>query len=210
MKSPTEPYKKLRKALRDLKPLLARMPLHECRTQLHHLKVQSFVVLAHAAFEDYLEDLSRACSDSAIDRINTAGTITRTLVCMIASEVVAQIDEDTPRKKIKADVASDLQQFANCAKVNHVQSIKDNNGIRTANLKHILTPIGVDAEECDLPTANALNAFGVKRGSIAHSFVIQTAETKSSVQGEVETIFKGLLNFDRRACECLAEGMSQV
>lgn len=209
MKSPTVHYKKLKKALDSLKIVLTRVPDHVCDTKLQNLKVQSFIFLAHAAFEEYLEELSKSASDEALRLLNQNGMITRSLVSLIACETIAQIDSSVPRKKIKLDVATNFQTFANAAKVNHHQAIMDNNGVRLANLKTLFVPIGIEPQDCDLGTSNALDGLGLKRGGIAHSFVMKRAETKSSILGDVKTIFDGLLIFDRKACENLAERMTR-
>jgi len=208
MKSPTKAYKQLKRSLTELKPILNRVPLMLCDTNLQHLKVQSFVFLSHAAFEVYVEELSRSVSEEAVRLLNVDGIITKALISMTAWETIAQVDDDIKRKKIKLEVANNFKTFANASKINLHKQIEDNHGIRKVNLRDLLVPIGVDPEIVDMATFAALDALGLKRGHIAHKVKIQREETRSSIIGEVNTILEGLKNYDREACICIEKRMT--
>ncbi|WP_334312322.1 HEPN domain-containing protein [Cognatishimia sp. SS12] len=167
---------------------------------MDHLKVQSFVLLSHAAFEQYIEELVSEISKKALSELKNNDEVCRALLCLVASEAMLQVDKEVARRKIRSTAASDLVGFASEAYTNLTRDIKSNHGVTTADQRKLLLQVGIDPEEVDLNVSAALNAFGTKRGNIAHKFKIQTSETRSSVLAETDQIFEGLLNFDKAGC----------
>ena len=209
MKSPTEPYKTLKASLQNVQKILARVPENGCVSPLDHLKVQSYVLLAHAAFEQYIEEIVAVVSREAHSQLKKDGRVCRAMLSLVASEAMLQVDDATARRKIKSSLASDLLGFASGAVSNLTRDIKANHGVTSADQKKLLLQIGVDPEEVDLAVSAALNAFGTKRGSIAHKFKMKTSETRSSVLSETKQIFNGLISIDAAACLQLKEGMAK-
>lgn len=205
MKTPTPAYKSLKSALANVSAILRRVPLTENSSNLHHLKVQSYIFLAHAALEQYLEDLALSILDASMHAFNTKKQMNACVVSLIVFETVAQFDENTPRKKIRADVVKDLSAFVNIARAHHSSKIAANNGIKLADQKALFLPVGFDPEEIDSVTANALDTFGIKRGGIAHRVKIKTQETKSSALADTQSILLGLKSFDEEACRVVKE-----
>lgn len=199
MKSPTKAYKNLRTSLKGIEKILSRLPEHDCLTDAHHLKVQSYLLLCHAAFEEYIESLAKIILDESVKEFNNKGEINRCIVSLIVFETVAQFDKNTPRKQIRANVVSNLSKFVNVAKNNHVGTINGNNGVKLRDQRAVLLPVGIDPEEADSVTAASLDAFGVKRGGIAHKFKIRTEETRSSAVSTVRALSAGVLGFDSAA-----------
>lgn len=209
MKSPTEPYRALSASLRNIRKILARVPESECVSPLDHLKVQSYVLLAHAAFEQYIEEIVTVVSREAHSQLKKNDRVCRAMLSLVASEAMQQVDDDVARRKIKSSVATDLLGFASSAVANLTLDIQANHGVTTADQRKLLLQIGVDPEEVDLTVSAALNAFGTKRGSIAHKVKMKTTETRSSVLSETKQIRTGLIAFDAAACLQLQEGMSK-
>ncbi|WP_155908250.1 HEPN domain-containing protein [Asticcacaulis sp. YBE204] len=210
MKAPTDAYKNLISTLTQIKPILYKVPDTSCNTKIHHLKVQSYILLTHAAFEEYLERLSKDISTKAIELYNRESIISKALVSMTAYETIAQLEENNARKKISSDVASNFSTFANLAKVNLHKQIEKNHGVRKENQRSLLVPIGIEPDDIDPLTSNALDAYGVKRGDIAHKVIITRKETKSSIIGEIKIIKDGLIEFDKAACKALSIGMKKM
>lgn len=209
MKSPTEAYKTLKSSIQNIRKILVRVPPSVCVTPLDHLKVQAYMLLTHAAFEQYIEDLVTVVSREAHSQLKKDGRVCRAMLSLVASEAMLQVDDDVARRKIKSSVATNLLGFASNAVSNLTLDIQSNHGVTTADQRKLLLQIGVDPEEVDLTVSAALNAFGTKRGSIAHKVKIRTSETRSSVLSETEQILRGLLSFDAAACTQLREGMSK-
>ena len=209
MKLPTEPYKALRASLMNVRKILVRVPSSACVTTLDHLKVQSYMLLSHAAFEQYIEELVTAVSRSAHAQLKKDNRVCRAMLCLVASEAIFQVDDKIGRKKIKSSMATNLVGFASSAVSNLTRDVQANHGVTTADQRKLLMQIGVDPEEVDLAVSAALNAFGTKRGSIAHKVKMKTTETRSSILSETDQILKGLLSFDAAACNQLNEGMTK-
>ncbi|KGM86637.1 hypothetical protein rosmuc_02930 [Roseovarius mucosus DSM 17069] len=207
MKSPTEPYKSLVASLRNIRKILARVPESECVSPLDHLKVQSYVLLAHAAFEQYIEEIVTVVSRNAHSQLKKDDRVCRAMLSLVTSEAMHQVEGDVARRKIKSSMASDLLGFASSAVANLTLDIQANHGVTTADQRKLLLQIGIDPEQVDLTVSAALNAFGTKRGSIAHKVKMKTSETRSSVLSETTQILTGLLAFDAAACLQLQEGM---
>jgi len=204
MKSPTPEYQKLRRKLKEIRCILHRVPDNLCKNNLHHLKVQSYILLAHAAFEEYLENLSESIVQESVARYNKGRTINECVMGLVVFETIAQFDKNSSRKAIRADVVKKLDQFVNLAKSNHSVQVFNNNGVKGKDQNALFFPLGIDPEEVDAITYAALDAFGAKRGGIAHKFKTQTTDTKSSVLQTTEIIFKGLVSLDQQACAVLA------
>ncbi len=208
MKSPTSIYKNLSIALRGLKKILNGVPSTSCDNDIHHLKVQSYILMSHAAFEHYIEDISSFILNESVNNFNIKKNMNRCIVSLIVFETIAQADNNLQRTKIKANVVTKLQDFVNTAKKNHDVVINNNNGIKLKDQKALLLPIGVDPEEVDIITANALDAYGAKRGVLAHKHKMQTAETKSSVLTSTGNLLKGLMIYDEEICDVMNKKFS--
>lgn len=209
MKSPTEPYRASKGSLKNIQKILVRVPEVECVSALDHLKVQSFVLLAHAAFEQYIEDIVTLVSREAHSQLKKDDRVCRAMLSLVASEAMQQVDDNVARRKIRLSMASDLLGFASSAVANLTLDVIANHGVTTADQRKLLLQIGVDPEEVDLTVSAALNAFGTKRGTIAHKVKMKTSETRSSVLSETQQILNGLLAFDAAACFQLREGMAK-
>lgn len=176
---------------------------------MDHLKVQSYILLAHAAFEQYIEGLVLLVSREAHSQLKNNDRVCRAMLSLVTSEAMLQVDVDVARRKIKSALTSDLLGFATSAVANLTRDIEANHGITTANQRKLLLQIGVDPEAVDLTVSAALNAFGTKRGSIAHKVKMQTSETRSSVLSETKQILDGLRSIDFAACSLLSERMTR-
>jgi len=203
MRSPTAEYKRLKTSLRGLKSLLARVPDTYCATNLQHLRVQSYLILAHAAFEEYLENISLLVLEECVDKFNNKRSMNDCIVSLITFETIAQFNDKSQRAKIRSEVVDKLDKFVNLAKRNHKQVIYDNHGIKLKDQKALLLPVGLDPQQIDNVTASSLDGFGTKRGKHAHTVKIQTTETKSSVLAETTNLAKGLKQFDQEAVKII-------
>lgn len=204
MVRPTAHYKKLLLSLREAKRILSHVPSTYCDSTYHHLKVQSYIFLAHAAIEEYIEDIALYVLSESIDKYKHNDHINKCLLSLIIFETVYQFDENTPRKSLKSEVVEKFSTFVHIAKKSHETEIGNNNGIKIDNQKKLLLPIGIDLESVDLNLANSLDAFGAARGGIAHKFKTKTKETKSSVLASTEQISNDLRQLDEAAVAVIA------
>ncbi|WP_156032420.1 hypothetical protein [Parvularcula oceani] len=77
MHKDTVAYGKMISGLESIKIMLDDVPDHTCSTELHHLQVQSFIFLSHAAMEQYIEEIALWCADEAMSKLHDGSIITR-------------------------------------------------------------------------------------------------------------------------------------
>ncbi|TIX50386.1 hypothetical protein E5222_08915 [Alteraurantiacibacter aquimixticola] len=172
-----------------------------CNTTIQELKIKSYILMAHAIIEEYLENISLHVAKEAIRELNSNSTVTTALLGLISSGIIGRIEEDGISRKIKREPFEDLKLFAETAFGRFKTVVSSNNGIKKEDQLKLLIPIGIDPETEDPATMAALDSFGGKRGAIAHVFKISKSHTLSEIDGDLKTIRLGLLNYDSA---CLA------
>ena len=142
----------------------------------------AYRVLVHAEIEAYLEDRVSEVALKAKNNWDNQGKTCRTLICLLAfSGQMMESPPDTlsPTKatkkvldeKIKIDKKIDLA-------INSFQRvIKQNHGIKEANILALLLPIGIDTDDLDPAWLATMNTFGEERGVVAH-----TSATSTTIQ----------------------------
>ncbi len=203
MEHPTTHYEALVKSIDEMKPLIRRVNPLFCETPLQALKVRSYILLSHAALEEYLEDLCKNVAGIAVKKYRDESKITRALLGLISSGLLDDISIGKAKKKVKQDLFHDIEIFAGEALTQFYNIIKNNNGIKKANQLSLLLPIGVDPESTDSATLAALDAFGTKRGDVAHKAKIVKEHTLSEIDGDLTSILAGLKLFDQASCNAL-------
>lgn len=76
MKSPTPHYRLLSNSLKKAKLITGGINKLGCDTDLQHLKLQAYILLCHAALEQYIEDLALAAAQAARSKYVGSGVIT--------------------------------------------------------------------------------------------------------------------------------------
>lgn len=200
---PTKEYDQLCKDVASAKKLLSKVKNDDVPSkEVDQLKAKAFVLLAHAALEAYIEDVSLEAAKHARKRFKK-GAVCRSLIALVASCVSFEVREKT-RKSVIEDLATDLDKFSD-ESVNWLTRLAhSNNGIRRENQKSLFLPIGVDPEKVDVTTYAALDAFGVMRGEYAHKFqVVSVQTTPREIKSKVEGLVFGLAEYDRAVCNAL-------
>ena len=202
MKSPTTHYRLLVSSLKKARLIIRGVNKLGCTTDLQHLKLQAYILLCHAALEQYIEDLALSAAKSARDIFVTKGVVTKTLLALISSKIVDDISQKSTLK-LTSELSSNVDIFSKEAFNRYHSIIISNNGIIKKDQKNILVPIGVDPESVDIVLMNILHAFGARRGEVAHKFRVQRAETLTAVETELTTIVKNIIAYDQAVCEAL-------
>lgn len=165
----------------------------------------AYRVLAHAEIEAYLEDrVWEVVIDAKKDWDNT-GQTHRTLICLLAFSgqmmdtppntlTPTNSGQDAWKKKLKISKKIDLS--ISC--FNGV--IKQNHGVKEANLLALLLPIGIDSGDLDPAWLATMNTFGEQRGLVAHSSAtsyrtVQPPDPATELS-TVRQIAQGLLQVD--------------
>ncbi|MHA3902814.1 HEPN domain-containing protein [Castellaniella sp. WN] len=206
MKSPTIHYRELLRSLKKARLITRGVDDLGCNTDLQHLKLQAYILLCHAALEQYIEELAFSAAKEARARYARSGIITKTLVALISSKLVDDVSTKG-RMKLTADLCSNVEVFSKEAFNRYSDVVKSNNGIVDRDQRKILVPVGVDPECVDLVLMNNLHQFGAKRGDVAHKFKVQRTDTLSSVETEIKTIVSGIKSYDQAVCEALKSRM---
>lgn len=178
-------------------------PLY-CRTDLQDLKVQSYILLSHAAIEEDLESIVLETAQIALQNYVSKQIITRALIGLISSGLIARMEEKTLTKKVSEDLFHNIGLFSGIAFGRFKSLVGENNGIKLKDQRKLLLPIGIDPEFEDSVTTAALESFGGKRGAIAHGLKITKKHTLSEIDGDIATIVAGLKNFDQ-ACSTVIQ-----
>ncbi|MCE8536779.1 hypothetical protein KBY27_04855 [Ruegeria pomeroyi] len=204
MNHPTDSYRALRVSLSRVRKLLARVPFDRCVSQLDHLKIQAFILLSHAAFEEYLEELSKSVARAAVNDCRGTGRISKVILALVSQEAILQVKHrDEPRKKVAVDSVADIPRFASVAAANLFRDIEKNHGIKIENQENLLLPIGINPEDF-IEVSAAMDALGSKRGNVAHRSVIRVEDTRSSILHTVDQILRDLRELDKQACRNLS------
>lgn len=203
MQHPTNHYETLLRSLDGMKPLVQRVNPLTCETPLQTLKVRSYILLSHAALEEYLEDLCKDVALQAVEKFKESKKITNALLGLVASGLLDEISVGKAKRKAKQDLFHDIEMFASEALTQFHTVIKNNNGIKRANQLSLLLPIGIDPETTDSATLAALDSYGTKRGDVAHKAKITKVHTLSEIDSELNSILLGLKLFDHAGCEAL-------
>lgn len=177
-----------------------------CQTDLQHLKLQAYILLCHAALEQYVEDLGTAAALTARTQFSKSGVITKTLVALISSKLVGDLSEKN-KQKLTSELSSNIEEFSKEALNRYLAVVRGNNGIVDKDQKKVLIPIGVDPESVDLVLMNNLHAFGSKRGDVAHKFRVQRTDTLTAVATDLKAILDGIIAYDEAACDALRSRM---
>lgn len=129
--------------------------------------VKSFCILAHAAFEEYIEKISVELS-SKIKAEWLQKKISRSALCLVMTydkcEIVIEQDEDKDQTRVFDQIRLN---FAN-AVTEHSKAIFNNHGFSKKYLRTLLTPVGIDVPD-DIKLMNSLSDLANARGSFAHS-----------------------------------------
>lgn len=194
-------FKTYKGALKLVKRIVSRVPHNQNTTVGHELKVRSLLLLSHAVIEEYLEELSREIASSAVSKFKSDGHVTIALLALIGSQKsgFAKFSQYPLALPSKRDA---LEGMAREALEKQIEVLDKNHGIRAKSLHELLWPIGIDIERFDAQLYGALDAYGRRRGAVAHKIGAQISDTRSSLFSELTSISTLLKRLDEEACEC--------
>lgn len=159
---------------------------------------RAFILLTHAAIEEYLERLSLSLSQEA-ERRASSGEYDE-FVCTF----LYYWSEDA-RKKSKASSLLDVLRGAVGL---HRKTVNGNHGIKAKDLGNLFAPFCMSGIELDPNFEAALDLFGARRGNCAHVGLIGASiETDLfELHGTVRELLRYLGEFDSRWFRFAASG----
>jgi HEPN superfamily RiboL-PSP-like protein len=134
---------------------------------VYHQHVKAYCILAHAAFEQFVEQVSLALMMNAVDNWYKNRTMNSSLVALLLfykSSIVSNENEDEDQQRNFEQVRSGID----AAKRSHSRAIFDNHGFSLKYLRSILTPVAIDLSN-DPSLSNSLRTLADARGSYAHT-----------------------------------------
>jgi hypothetical protein len=133
-------------------------------TRQEELNVAAFAVLAHGAFENFVEGLGLWILDKMERSWVHKKRATRS-----AASILLYKPAPTGDMLPSVTVFDNLREALGEAKVKASAQIKDNNGIALSHLRALFRPLGVDVPE-DTPLTDALVALVALRHRWAHQY----------------------------------------
>lgn len=134
----------------------------------------AYRVLVHAEIESYLEDRVSDIAKEALRKWNSNKVATTTLLALIAfsdremRSPPASIQPPQPTQSQKWNELLYLQEKANLASKAFFLTVKNNHGLREANILSLFLPIGVDPNALSPNWLANMDSFGALRGEAAH------------------------------------------
>lgn len=144
--------------------------------------IRSYVILTHAEIESYFEDIADSKIRKALSNWINNRTKSNCLLSVM-SFCSEEINWDKEKKSDKEKLEFRIYRVAN----HYRNKLKNNNGIKSANLFNILLPVGIESQDIDPTWLSTMDNFGSKRGQFAH--------TSSSVQSQIDLVTeKNIIN----------------
>jgi len=134
---------------------------------VYHQHVKAYCILAHAAFEEFVERVSLYLMTAAVENWYQGKLITRPLLSLLlfyklSIDFVQDEETDQPRN------FDALRQVIDEVKRAHSTAIFDNHGFSLKYLRSVLTPVAIDISS-DPVVSNSLRTLADARGSYAHT-----------------------------------------
>ncbi len=193
---PSETFQKLKAAIRLARKITIRVDANNLTTPLDEIKVRSYIILSHAAIEEYLETISENAAKNAVAQLRDNNIVSHALLAL-----VGHYKSRFPKLFVTPpplyDLRAELLLLAEECFEKHEDAIEKNHGISISSVNGLMFPIGVDADRLSAGMGGALQAFSGKRGKVAHNMGMQTLETKSSIDSDLRGILTGLKSIDQ-------------
>jgi hypothetical protein len=193
-------FAKLEFALAEAGGIIFDLPEHDVTNRLHELKLKSYVLLCHAAIEEYLERVSLAVLSNSFLAFEKDGVVRDPLIAacsfykiVLISEVSARAPGDRLNEVFDAVFKRALSE--------HRKAVEENHGVKTKDQDALFLPIGVRIFDFDRLLSQNLNSFGGLRGGFAHGFGIRTVAPRAGQESKVRNILNLVLSLDNYLCE---------
>lgn len=193
-------FGKLELSLVEAGGLLTGLPLHDMGSALQQLLLRSYVLLCHAAIEEYLEKVSLSVLYESLKNFESDGRIRDPLLSACSYYKIILRDEIQIRRSDNSSRDLLLRIFRKAIS-EHANAIDGIHGIKTKDQEAMLLPIGVRLFEFDRLLSQALHSFGGVRGKYAHGLGFRVVTPRAGLESTVGSIFQLLQPFDNMLCE---------
>jgi hypothetical protein len=154
---------------------------------------RSYVLLAHAEIEEFLESLATTRAQTAKDTFDHSGRVNVALRKMLAYYVGKERKSWSHVTRPSADIVRSAWQ-------SHVAAIQSNNGVKRQNLEKLFYPVGIVEPQLDPTWLAAMDSFGGSRGEWAHrSIKVLNVPDPVTETTAVENLLPGLKSLADKA-----------
>lgn len=170
-----------------VRDLYAKSQLGELEDKDYDL-CRGYRVLCHAEIESYLEDRADEILNFSYNQWRNEKKITRSLLSLFSYFKFL----DDHKTSLETKVGKMCNDF-------RTEVIRNNHGLKEANLKNLFKPLGIDfsSGELDQTWINTMNSYGESRGIIAHtSYQTQTPIDLTTEKDILDQIREGLEHLD--------------
>ncbi|TAL33586.1 MAG: hypothetical protein EPN98_11300 [Phenylobacterium sp.] len=152
---------------------------------------RAYRLLVHAEIESYLESRALDLARSAFNRWSKSRKQSRVLIHLLANQVGEA--KGLPNKMATgADVNTVVQK----CRGQYEHAVRDNHGIKTANICNLLFPVGFLESDIDGAWLATVDGFGAARGAAAHGASVTYTINPQDDFNIVKTIVAGLADID--------------
>lgn len=129
--------------------------------------IKAFCVLAHAAFEEFVEEISlmvvKIAKDAWLNQKFSKAAVAMLIFYQAGLDVLDE--EGMQQEKVFDQIRKRLDDCASA----HSVALSKNHGFSLKYLRNILTPVAIDIPEDDVQLMASLKELTEARGSYAHS-----------------------------------------
>lgn len=176
------------------------------RSQQDVDRLHAYRLLAHAEVEEFIEQLASMATDvTSAQAMN--GVLTHAGHHLVVAWAIGRLRLDAAKARYpdyrSADAVAKLAVGSadlTSAVTSHRERIKNNNGLKEANVRQLLLPLGFRESHFAPGLLNQLTAFGELRGAVAHAtgmIGVAAWPTGSSEIGRTAALLPGLKQLEQ-------------
>jgi hypothetical protein len=161
-------------------------------TELQVTKTKSFMLLAHAEIEYFIEETVREKAIESVKKFKNENIVSIPVVTLLGF-LSKKNPTITEILRSSSDDIKDIRQRLDDSLGIFISTIESNHGIKTNNLLEMLLPVGIEESQLDPVWINDMDGFGSDRGLFAHKSGKSYSTTKIINPKDVLLMVKNLL-----------------
>jgi hypothetical protein len=198
MRETSPKFHNLQFAFASARALIANLPQHDIQNDDQRLRLRSFVLICHAALEEYLEDLSIWVLKEARSVFRETGIVPQPLLSINAYYSLKYDDASIVEPH---SIEHYLIHLCDQAVEKHETEIAMVHGIKTKDQDTVFVPLGIRIHTFDHLLSQKLHELGGMRGGFAHSFRIRQLLPRAALEQNMRVIEQLILPFDNEMCD---------
>ncbi|MBD2233937.1 HEPN domain-containing protein [Phormidium tenue] len=148
--------------------------------------IRAYLLLVHAEIESYFEEISEKKAKEAFRKWKNTRVKSNVLLSLVSFH----------ENKISEP---DIETRVNKALSSFIHGLRQNHGIKEANVLAMLLPVGFEYSEIDTTWLNTITSFATSRGEIAHTAArVQQPLDPSTLKATVQQILSEIKLIDEK------------